>query len=110
MLLDLQLLLDYTNSSFDINALYPDVAGKKTMSVLGRALKVDNTFLYYVSDESYEDSRLIKVLSLLLRCGAKATCGPLTAIDLAIAACEHAALELLAKHDPKTARAQPGGN
>jgi ankyrin repeat protein len=94
----LRLLLEYTPSSFDINALYPDMSGRRCMSILNRTIMRNNTLFHYISHKSHGENSIGEVISILLLRGAKVSA---SCFDICTSNYQYAALELLVKHNPQ---------
>ena len=65
----LDLLLSHTDN-FNANRLFPDLQGKRTSSLLTRAIIGQERLLYHLHQRRYEDARIVDVIEILVRHGA----------------------------------------
>jgi ankyrin repeat protein len=94
----LKLLLEYAGPSYDVNKLMPALSGKRTVTVLNRAINGSEAFLLEYIHKSYNDKLLRQTLSTLLAAGAKTMDIPSDPLMRSVRIRESAALETLIEH------------
>jgi ankyrin repeat protein len=99
----LRLLLRYTPESYDVNTLYPNTAGERTITILLRSIAGQNnpTLQHYLSPHPCVGDELLETCRILLDSGAKVIGSGFNPLIECITRHEHAAMRILIKYEPK---------